>query len=172
MIYNSFFYNLRMEKVGTENEFMSEACDLAIHSIQVGGGPFGCVITDLSGKIIGRGHNMVTINNDPTQHAEIVAIRDACQKQNSYSLKDCSLYTSCEPCPMCLSAIYWARIHNVYYANDRNDAKEIGFDDDFIYEEIKKNTYERIGVKLKRVESDKALESFGLWKNKTDKLHY
>jgi tRNA(Arg) A34 adenosine deaminase TadA len=159
------------QKLGTENEYMREACDLAIHSVKIGGGPFGCVIAGPDGNVIGKGHNMVTINNDPTQHAEIVAIRAACQEIGDYSLKDCTLYTSCEPCPMCLSAIYWARIPHVYYANDRNDAKEIGFDDEFIYEEIKKDIQDR-SVKLKRVESDKALEGFGMWRDKMDKLHY
>lgn len=164
--------NICMEKLSEkESEFMRKACDLAIHSVNVGGGPFGCVITDSKGEIVGEGHNKVTINNDPTQHAEIVAIREACKNKATYSLEDCVLYTSCEPCPMCLSAIYWARINHVYYANDRNDAKEIGFDDEFIYEEIKKEIDER-KVTMKRVDSNNALDSFDMWKEKVDKNHY
>ena len=100
-------------------------------------GPFGAVIVDKNGKIIGEGHNEVTINNDPTAHAEMVAIRRACSKINNFNLEGCIIYTSCEPCPMCLSACYWARLDKIYYSNTRKDAANIGFDDEYIYDEIK-----------------------------------
>src|SRR5688572_9386511 len=115
---------------------MREAIRISLAKMQANfGGPFGAVVV-CKGKVVGRGWNRVTSSNDPTAHAEVVAIRDACRKLKSFQLQDCELYTSCEPCPMCLSAIYWARLRRVYYANTRKDAARIDFDDDFIYREV------------------------------------
>jgi len=150
---------------------MENACDLATYSVQIGGGPFGAVIVDEQSNVIGKGHNMVTINNDPTAHAEIVAIRDACKNLNNFSLENCTIYTSCEPCPMCLSAIYWSRIKHIYYGNDRKDAQNIGFDDNFIYEEIPKNVENR-KIKLEQCNREYAQKSFALWTDKMDKTEY
>ena len=116
--------------------YMREAVQLAEQGMRSGrGGPFGCVVVR-RGEIVGRGSNRVTSTNDPTAHAEVVAIRDACTALQTFQLTDCELYTSCEPCPMCLSAIYWARIPQVYYGNTRADAAAIGFDDEFIYQQV------------------------------------
>ena len=120
-----------------KNKFMERAIELSLESINSGGGPFGSVIVK-DDKIISEGMNRVTVNNDPTAHGEIVAIRNACKELNTFNLSDCFLYSSCEPCPMCMSAIYWSRIGKVYYANTRDDAKKIEFDDSFIYSEISK----------------------------------
>ena len=118
--------------MSNNSQFMLKAIELSIKSAKAKGGPFGCVIVK-DNQIIAEGHNQVTANNDPTAHAEIVAIRNACTKLNNFFLKGCDLYTSCEPCPMCLSAIYWSHVDNIYYANTRMDAKNIDFDDSFIY---------------------------------------
>ena len=118
--------------------FMQKAIELSIKNIHNNGGPFGCVIVK-NNKIISEGVNGVTQNNDPTAHAEIVAIRNACKKLNTFDLSGCELYTSCEPCPMCLSAIYWSHIDFVYYGNSRENAADIQFDDKFIYDEMKKD---------------------------------
>ena len=150
--------------------FMMEACKLSELSIKRGGGPFGAVIT-YKNIIVGRGHNMVTINNDPTQHAEVVAIRDACKNMNTYDLSNCNIYTSCEPCPMCLGSIYWARISNIYYGNNRTDAKNIGFDDEEIYNEINKPLNER-KIPIKQCDIKCRHNAFNTWKNKLDKQHY
>ena len=150
---------------------MENACDLATYSVQIGGGPFGAVIVDEQSNVIGKGHNMVTINNDPTAHAEIVAIRDACKNLNNFSLENCTIYTSCEPCPMCLGAIYWSKINKIYYCNTRTEAKNIGFDDEFIYEEIKKPIDER-DVPLHQINIDDNLKIFNLWLEKSDKICY
>lgn len=155
-----------------DNDFiMKKACNLASQSVLKGGGPFGAIITDKNLNIISEGHNMVAINNDPTQHAEIVAIRNACSKLNTFVLDEYILYTSCEPCPMCLSAIYWSRIKNVYYGNTRKDAKNIGFDDDFIYEEISKNIENR-NIKMNICNNEYAKKSFEEWDKKIDKVKY
>jgi tRNA(Arg) A34 adenosine deaminase TadA len=153
------------------SEYMKKACELSELSVKRGGGPFGCVICAHDGEIVGKGHNMVTINNDPTQHAEIVAIRDACRFLNTIDLSGCTLYTSCEPCPMCLSAIYWSHIHHVYYGNNRKDAKNIGFDDEYIYDEIKKPLEDR-NVKMLQCCKDDAKDTFQLWLEKDDKFCY
>jgi tRNA(Arg) A34 adenosine deaminase TadA len=154
------------------NDFiMKKACDLASHSVLNGGGPFGAIITDKELNIISEGHNMVTINNDPTQHAEIVAIRNACSKLNTFILDEYILYTSCEPCPMCLSAIYWSRIKKIYYGNTRKDAKNIGFDDEFIYDEIIKNIENRT-LSMDMCNNEYAKKSFELWSEKKDKIEY
>jgi len=146
------------------------AIELSIESINLNGGPFGCVIVK-NNKIIAEGSNKVTTNNDPTAHGEIVAIRTACQKLNTFNLSGCDLYSSCEPCPMCLSAIYWSRIENIFYANTRIDAKNIDFDDSFIYSEINKDLENR-KIKMHQMHRDEALEAFKIWKNKEDKIKY
>ena len=152
------------------NKFMARAIELSIKSVNIGTGPFGAVIVN-DDKIISEGFNAVTSDNDPTSHAEILAIRIACKKLNNFSLKGCDLYTTCEPCPMCLSAIYWARVDNIYYANTRSDAQKIDFDDAFIYEELKKNIKER-KIPMHQMMRDEALKAFELWDKKTDKIKY
>ena len=121
----------------SKNKFMLRAIELSISSAEDTGGPFGCVIVK-DDKIIAEGSNKVTFSNDPTAHAEIVAIREACKQLNTFNLSGCDLYASCEPCPMCLSAIYWSHVDNIFYANTREDAKKINFDDSLIYSEISK----------------------------------
>ena len=153
-----------------KNEFMKRAIELSIKSVNNGGGPFGCVIVK-DEKIISEGSNKVTSNNDPTAHGEIVAIREACKNINNFSLNGCELYSTCEPCPMCLAAIYWARIDKIYYANTRNDAQKIDFDDSFIYSEIKKNIDER-KIPMTQMMRDEAIKAFELWDKKKDKVKY
>jgi tRNA(Arg) A34 adenosine deaminase TadA len=151
---------------------MKKASELSELSLTRGGGPFGSVIINKeTGEIIGKGHNMVTIKSDPTLHAEMVAISDACHTLNTHDLSGCAIYTSCEPCPMCLSAIYWARINEVYFGNTKEDAKRIGFDDSFIYDEIKKSVEERT-IKMEQIGSDIAAVAFEQWANKEDKVRY
>ena len=125
-----------------KNEFMKRAIELSIESVNNGGGPFGCVLVK-NEKIVSEGSNKVTSTNDPTAHGEIVAIREACKKINNFSLGGCELYSNCEPCPMSLSAIYWARIDKIYYANTREDARKIDFDDSLIYAELQKSIDKR-----------------------------
>ena len=150
---------------------MREAIRLSLSKMRSNcGGPFGAVVVR-KGKIVGRGWNQVTSTNDPTAHAEVTAIRDACKKLKTFQLDDCELYTSCEPCPMCLSAIYWARCQKVYFANTRKDAAEINFDDDLIYHEIPKPISKRI-IPMKQLLRSEALEVFGEWKTKADKVRY
>ena len=149
---------------------MQRAIELSLESINSGGGPFGSVIVK-DDKIISEGMNRVTVNNDPTAHGEIVAIRNACKELNTFNLSDCFLYSSCEPCPMCMSAIYWSRIDKVYYGNTRDDAKKIEFDDSFIYSEISKENKDR-SILMEQISRDEALEAFEVWKNKTDKTKY
>ena len=134
------------------------------------GGPFGCVIVK-DGMIVGRGNNRVTSSNDPTAHAEVVAIREACQTLNSFQLDGCELYTSCEPCPMCLGAIYWARPEKVYYACTREDAARVGFDDDFIYAELQKELRDR-SIPVQQLMREDALLVFQDWMLKADKIKY
>ena len=153
-----------------KNKFMTRAIELSIENVNLGGGPFGSIIVQ-NDKVIAEGSNKVTLNNDPTAHGEIVAIRNSCKILNSFSLKGCDLYTSCEPCPMCLSAIYWARIDKIYYANNRKDAQEIDFDDSLIYSEIQKNINER-KISMTQMMRDEALKAFELWDKKTDKVKY
>jgi len=154
----------------SKNNFMLRAIELSIDSANGAGGPFGCVIVK-NDKIIGEGSNKVTFSNDPTAHAEIVAIRAACKKINTFILSGCDLYASCEPCPMCLSAIYWARVDNIYYANTRNDAKKINFDDSLIYSEISKKNEDR-KIPIKQMLRDEALKAFDIWDKKADKIEY
>ena len=152
------------------NKFMQHAIELSIKSVNQGTGPFGAVIVK-ENKIISEGFNTVTSANDPTSHAEIVAIRSACKNLNNFSLKDCSLYTTCEPCPMCLSAIYWAHIDEVYYANTRNDAHKIDFSDALIYEELSKTIKER-KIPMHQMMRDEALKAFEMWDKKVDKIKH
>ena len=153
-----------------KNEFMKRAIELSIESVNKGGGPFGCVIIK-DEKIVSEGSNKVTSTNDPTAHGEIVAIREACKKINIFSLAGCELYSSCEPCPMCLSAIYWARIDKIYYANTRKDAQKIDFDDSLIYSEFQKNIDKR-KIPMVQMMRSEALKAFELWDKKTDKVKY
>ena len=150
--------------------FMQKAIELSIKNIRNNGGPFGCVIVK-NNKIISEGVNGVTQNNDPTAHAEIVAIRNACKKLNTFDLSGCELYTSCEPCPMCLSAIYWSHIDLVYYGNSRENAAAIQFDDKFIYDEMKKDINER-KIPLKQILKDEAIKAFDLWAETENKTKY
>ena len=151
-------------------DFMRRAIDLSIQNIKNNGGPFGCVIVN-ENKIISEGVNRVTNNNDPTAHAEIIAIRNACEKLNTFNLKGCELYTSCEPCPMCLSAIYWSHIDKIYYGNSRLDASKIGFDDDFIYNELNKELSSR-KIPMKQIYQIEAKKAFLDWENTIDKVEY
>jgi len=155
----------------THDDFMREAIRLAEDGMQGGrGGPFGCVIVR-QGSIVGRGHNRVTSTNDPTAHAEVVAIRDACATLETFQLADCELYTSCEPCPMCLAAAYWARIPVLYYGNTRADAAAIGFDDDFIYQQVPLPPEKR-AIKMSPLLRDAAQATFQAWAAKSDKVRY
>jgi tRNA(Arg) A34 adenosine deaminase TadA len=152
-------------------KFMREAIRLSIKMMRRGqGGPFGAVVAR-GGRIVGRGWNLVTSSNDPTAHAEIVASREACKRLKTFQLSDCDLYTSCEPCPMCLSAIYWARFRNVFYANTRKDAARINFDDDFIYREVALPIGRR-KIKMKQILHEEALAAFAEWERKADKVLY
>ena len=153
-----------------KNEFMKKAIDLSIESVNNGGGPFGCVIVKKN-EIISEGSNKVTSTNDPTAHGEIVAIREACKKINNFNLNGCELYSNCEPCPMCLSAIYWSRIDKIYYANTREDAEKIDFDDSFIYSEFQKKIDER-KITMTQMMREEALKAFELWNKKIDKIKY
>jgi len=152
------------------NNFMRRAIELSIQNIKDNGGPFGCVIVKKN-KIIAEGINRVTFNNDPTAHAEIVAIRNACEKLNTFNLEECELYTSCEPCPMCLSAIYWSHINKIYFGNSRLDAAKIGFDDDFIYNELNKKLSTR-KIQMKQINQIEAKKAFFDWEEKVDKIEY
>jgi guanine deaminase len=152
-------------------KFMREAIRLSIQMIRRGqGGPFGAVVVR-NGNIAGRGWNQVTSANDPTAHAEIVAIRAACQRLKTFQLDDCDLYTSCEPCPMCLSAIYWARLRKVFYGNTREDAARINFDDDFIYREVGLPIGKR-KIRMKQLLRKEALVAFQEWERKPGKILY
>jgi tRNA(Arg) A34 adenosine deaminase TadA len=133
--------------------------------------PKTSVVAVEDGKVVGAAANRVTLNNDPTAHAEVMAIREACQNLNTFDLSGCTLYASCEPCPMCLSAIYWARIDEYFYANDKNDAKSIDFDDAFIYEEIDKKPEERY-IKRGQIIRGEAIKVFEKWREKDDKVRY
>ena len=153
-----------------KKKFMAKAIELSINSANTVGGPFGSVIVK-NNKIIAKGSNKVTSSNDPTAHGEIVAIREACKNLNTFDLSGCEIYTSCEPCPMCLSAIYWSRLDKIYYANTREDAKNIDFDDSFIYTEIPKNIDDR-KIKMVQMLRDEALKAFEIWDKKVDKIKY
>ena len=151
--------------------FMREAIALSIKGMKNGeGGPFGCVIVKNS-VVIGRGNNRVTSTNDPTAHAEVVAIRDACQKLSSFQLDGCTIYTSCEPCPMCLGAIYWARPDRIIYACTREDAAAIDFDDDFLYKELVTPMSER-RIPILPLLREEGLVAFKAWKNMVNRTAY
>ena len=152
------------------NKFMIKAIELSINSVNNGTGPFGAVIVK-DNKIISEGFNTVTLHNDPTSHAEIQAIRIACKSLSNFSLEGCDLYTTCEPCPMCLSAIYWARIDKVYYANTRVVAQKIDFSDALIYEELNKTIKDR-KIPMHQMMREEALKAFDLWDKKVDKVKY
>ena len=154
----------------SKNKFMLRAIELSISSAKDTGGPFGCVMVK-DDKIIAEGSNKVTFSNDPTAHAEIVAIREACKKLNTFNLSGCDLYASCEPCPMCLSAIYWSHVENIFYANTRENEKKINFDDSLIYSEISKKNEDR-KIPIKQMLRDEALKAFEIWDKKTDKIEY
>ena len=153
-----------------KKEFMHEAVNQSLLSIDNGGGPFGAVIVK-NGKIIAKAANSVTQTNDPTAHAEVNVIRLASAKLNTFNLSDCEIYTSCEPCPMCLGAIYWARIDRIYYGNTKNDAKNIGFDDSFIYDEMELPLENR-KIKFVQLEHEEAQKAFKKWQLKEDKTDY
>lgn len=153
------------------NPFMARAIQLSIDGVRTGlGGPFGAVIVR-AGKIIAEGTNRVTSTNDPTAHAEVLAIRQACEKVGAFELKDCELYTSCEPCPMCLGAIYWARIARIYFANTAEDAAKIGFDDSFIYQEMKQ-PHSRRRIPAMQMMREEAQAGFAAWTAKSNRIPY
>ncbi|MEP1097441.1 MAG: nucleoside deaminase [Cyclobacteriaceae bacterium] len=157
--------------MGGRKEFMREAIRLSIENVESGrGGPFGAVVVK-NGEIIARGVNKVTDSNDPTAHAEVVAIRDACKKLDSFQLDGCEIYTSCEPCPMCLGAIYWARPARLFYANTKKDAADIQFDDDFIYEELDLSIDTR-KLPTEQLLREEAIIAFKKWSESTDKTEY
>ncbi len=159
-----------MDKKMNDKELMMRAIKLSEESVKNGGGPFGAVIAR-DGELIAEASNCVTLHNDPTAHAEVSAIRKAAEKLKTFDLQGCSIYTSCEPCPMCLGAIYWAHLDKIFYANDRKDAAAIGFDDDFIYREIElapENRNKPSEILLR----DEASKAFRMWSEKGDKTEY
>lgn len=151
-------------------KYMRKAIAVSKKSVQNGGGPFGAVVVK-DGEIVAYSNNRVTMDNDPTAHAEVMAIRKACKKLKTFDLSGCELYASCEPCPMCLSAMYWAHIDRYYYANQKEDAKAIGFDDQFIYEELDKPAGKR-SMPREQILRDEAMEVFRMWTEKEDKIEY
>ena len=153
-----------------DEKFMQQAIDLSIENVANGGGPFGAVIVR-DGEVIATGTNRVTANCDPTAHAEVSAIRAACAKVKNFKLTGCTIYTSCEPCPMCLSALYWAGVDRIFYGNTKSDAKAINFDDSFIYDQIALNGSER-AIPCINIMRDKALAGFKAWSEKEDKVLY
>lgn len=159
-----------MNHTEQDKEMMREAIRLADESVANGGGPFGAVIVK-DGEIIAATSNRVTLDNDPTAHAEVNCIRMACKRLGTFDLSGCTIYTSCEPCPMCLGAIYWARIDRIFYGNGRQDAADIGFDDNFIYQELARPLDNR-STPIIPMLRDEALHSFRLWTEKTDKTEY
>ncbi|KPJ90008.1 MAG: guanine deaminase [Gemmatimonas sp. SG8_17] len=151
-------------------QLMLRAIALSTEAMQHGGGPFGAVVAK-DGRIVAEGHNRVTSTKDPTAHAEVVAIREACSVLGSYSLHGCEIYCSCEPCPMCLAAIYWARLDRIYYANTRDDAARVGFDDAFLYHELGREGAERT-IPMVRLLGKEAIAAFQAWEEKPDKIAY
>ena len=149
---------------------MRRAIELSIKNLESGGGPFGAVVVK-DGQIIGEGINQVTSTNDPSAHAEVVAIREACRKLKCFQLDGCEIYTSCEPCPMCMALVYWAHLGKVYYANTAADAAKIGFDDARIYQELKLPHAER-SLPMKQMMRNEALVAFHTWQQKPDKVRY
>lgn len=159
------YHSLKQKK--NEIFFMNKAVDNADNS---DGGPFGAVIVK-NNEIISNGNNKVTIENDPSAHAEIVAIRNACKKLNTFNLDGCVIYTSCEPCPMCLSACYWARLNKIYYSNTRIDAANTGFSDEFIYNELNK-TDDKKTLPIVKIDNKNAIKTFERWNNNVNKVEY
>jgi len=153
-----------------DNRFMEMAAHLAERNVENGGGPFGAVIVK-DGEVVATGVNRVTSNNDPTAHAEVSAIRSACQKLGSFKLDGCIVYSSCEPCPMCLSALYWAGVKAIVYGNIKEDADSIGFGDKFIYEEIDRQPSERT-IPCYHLSNSHTPVAFDMWRNKEDKVEY
>jgi guanine deaminase len=154
-----------------DNPFMARAIQLSLENVQLGvGGPFGAVIVKES-HIVAEGANQVTSTNDPTAHAEVVAIREACRKLGVFDLQGCDIYSSCEPCPMCLAAIYWARLSRVYFANTDEDASKIGFDDSLIYRELAQPHSQR-KIPMIQMMRDQALAAFRAWESKSNKIAY
>ena len=153
-----------------KNKFMQRAIELSIESIHSGGGPFGSVVAK-DNEIISEGMNRVTVNNDQTAHGEITAIRQACKKLNTFDLSGYELYSNCEPCPMCLSAIYWSHIDKVYYANTRDDAHKIDFLDPIIYAELQKTNEEK-KIQMVQMMRKEGLKAFEIWDKKVDKIKY
>lgn len=151
-------------------DYMRKAIQISIENIEKGGGPFGAVIVK-DGQVIGVGANRVTSKCDPTAHAEVEAIREACEKIKNFDLSGCEIFTSCEPCPMCLSAIYWARISKIHFANTKKDAAAISFDDDFLYQEIPKEIDQR-KIPTSQILRNEAIVAFQNWESKTDKVKY
>jgi tRNA(Arg) A34 adenosine deaminase TadA len=150
---------------------MQRAIALATENVRTGrGGPFGCVVVK-DGEIVAEGMNLVTSTNDPTAHGEVVAIRRACEKLGTFSLEGCEVYTSCEPCPMCLAALYWSRCAVIYYGNTAADAAAVGFDDSFLYDEVKKPLEQR-AIPIRQLLHDEALESFRAWTASEKKIDY
>lgn len=154
----------------TKEELMQKAIDLSVENVRNGGGPFGAVIVR-NGEIVATGVNRVTDENDPTAHAEVSAIRDACKKLGTFDLSGCEIYSSCEPCPMCLGAIYWSHLDKLYYGNNKHDAAAIGFDDSFIYDELALPQDER-RLSVEVLMGDKAKAAFDLWRETDDKTEY
>lgn len=153
-----------------DRDLMRKAIELSIENIKNGGGPFGAVIAK-DGDIIATGTNRVTADNDPTAHAEVNAIRKACQTLKTFDLSGCTIYTSCEPCPMCLAAIYWAHIDKIYYGNNKKDAADIGFDDSYIYDELNLPVEKRTKL-MNELLPGEAIKAFQLWANTEDKTEY
>lgn len=153
-----------------DRDLMRKAIELSIENIKNGGGPFGAVIAK-DGDIIATGTNRVTADNDPTAHAEVNAIRKACQTLKTFDLSGCTIYTSCEPCPMCLAAIYWAHIDKIYYGNNKKDAADIGFDDSYIYDELNLPVEKRTKL-MNELLPEEAIKAFQLWANTEDKTEY
>ncbi len=162
--------NTQDDRQYSPQELMREAIRLSVENVENGGGPFGAVIAR-DGRIIARGTNRVTSDHDPTAHAEISAIRAAAKALGTFDLSGCEIYTSCEPCPMCFGAIYWAHLDAMYYGNDKHDAADVGFDDAFIYEEIALDPEQR-RLKTQELLPEEAFAAFEKWRSKTDKVEY
>jgi guanine deaminase len=154
----------------SQKAFMQRAIALALENVRSGGGPFGALIVK-DGKVLSEAANCVTLTNDPTAHAEIVAIREVCKKLGNFHLTDCELYSSCEPCPMCLGAVYWSGLARVYFAGTASDAAEAGFDDSFIYREIQRPHLHR-KIPMIQLMREESLAAFRVWEQKADKTSY
>ena len=167
MVYKDHILSSERE---AHRKFMTQAIELCLKNIQQGGGPFAAIVVK-DRQVIAEGANRVTATNDPTAHAEIQAIRSACKKLGDFELKDCDLYTTCEPCPMCLGAIYWARLRRVFFGSVAADAAKIGFDDAFIYKEIRRPHADR-EIPMFSLMREESLEAFRTWEIKSDKIAY